>query len=467
MADKFIIEGAAFNGNGTSSAEATSNGGVGAWNTITYFEGATPAYGSISPGDVIYIRSKTAAGANITRTMTATTYLGSTLATVDAPVNWILDGGTVWAGVSGQLTYTSANNHTYLRAFNRLEAEVRKAFVMTHTSVSATAGLLLVEDGTEVKHVFFDDAQATVNGSYVSLNTSNGRARIVSCDMRAGTRQAANGCFSGASYGVVTLLDCEIELTSFDPDPVFVPGQYGARLEIFGGRIFGAGATTGASVAQLNSTSAGVFIYGMDIPKAMSAIYNTVGANNTSLFEAIGLDGGAGAVYADYQCGEMDSRSDGYYPTLNALLPTSVGEMWSWRLWPNKTSYRSPFKVPSMKLYTGTAGVKTLTLNFLIADTFTGVTKSNLWLEVVYIDNTTGRPKYFDTRGFAGGNIATSDAPWSATTYGAVNLLKRQIEVTTPTAIKQDTPVFVTLRGYVKAASANDLIFVCPDVVMS
>ena len=43
MADKYIIEGAAFNGDGTSSAEATVAGGVGAWNTITYFEGATPA----------------------------------------------------------------------------------------------------------------------------------------------------------------------------------------------------------------------------------------------------------------------------------------------------------------------------------------------------------------------------------------------------------------------------------------
>lgn len=69
MANKYIIHGATFNGDGTSSAEATSNGGVGAWNTITYFEGTAPAYGTLAAGDVVYIRSKDAGGSNITRTL--------------------------------------------------------------------------------------------------------------------------------------------------------------------------------------------------------------------------------------------------------------------------------------------------------------------------------------------------------------------------------------------------------------
>ena len=113
MANKYIIEGAAFNGDGTSPAEATSNGGVGAWNTISYFEGATPAYGSIGAGDTVYIRSKTAAGANITRTWSTSVSYGSANATISAPIYWILDAGNVWPGISGTLTYTTTTANGY------------------------------------------------------------------------------------------------------------------------------------------------------------------------------------------------------------------------------------------------------------------------------------------------------------------------------------------------------------------
>lgn len=468
MANKYIIEGAAFNGDGTSSAEATVAGGVGAWNTITYFEGATPAYGSLAAGDTVYIRSKTAAGADITRTLTVATNLGSSAASLTAPINWIIDGGTIWSGVAGTVTYQSTNLNATLRAFNRLAAEVRKAFVIKHTSTNVSSYLFSLEDGTEGKHLFFDCSAQTAGGSLIQGNTGGGRVRLVSCDMRTNSRNS-NGFVLQATNGhIFTLIDCEFELLAVNTNALFTPGTNGGRIEIFGGRIFGSGATTGVPVAQINSTnSSGVSIYGMDIPRAMLLQVNAISTNNPTQLEVIGLDGGAGAAYADPQWGEMDSRSDGYYPTLNAFLPTNVAEAWSWRLWPNKTSYRAPFKVPSMKLYTGDAGVKTLTCNFLIADSFTSASKESMWLEVIYVDNATGQPKYIDTRDFAGGALTTSDATWSATTYGPINLLKRKIDVTTATSIKKDTLVLVTLRGYIKAASANDLIFVCPDVVMT
>lgn len=167
MADKYIIEGAAFNGDGTSSAAATVAGGVGAWNTLTYFEGATPAYGSIAAGDTVYIRSKTEAGADITRTMTAALTVGSANATVANHVRWVLDGGTVWPGVSGSLTFTGTSFNSTLRQYNSLYAEIRGAWVYRPTSLSATSGFITLQEACEVKHLLFDGSLQTSNGAYV------------------------------------------------------------------------------------------------------------------------------------------------------------------------------------------------------------------------------------------------------------------------------------------------------------
>lgn len=133
MANKYIIHGATYNGDGTSSVAATSNGGVGAWNNINIFEGTAPAYGSLAAGDVIYIRSKTAAGADITRTQTAGVILGSSVGTTTNWVTWILDAGTIWPGIDGTLTYSSAYYMLSVRTGNCVVAERKYALVQLCT----------------------------------------------------------------------------------------------------------------------------------------------------------------------------------------------------------------------------------------------------------------------------------------------------------------------------------------------
>lgn len=471
MANKYIIEGAAFNGDGTSPDVATSNGGVGAWNTITYFEGATPAYGSIAAGDTVYIRSKTAAGADITRIISASASVGSANATATDHVKWILDGGTIWTGVSGVLTYQTAgttSNWTHtLRSYNSIYAEVRGTWVYYVTHVSATGMCLSIGDACDVKNVRFDFSAQTTNGSYIGSSGASS-ARFISCDLKIRSRQSGFGAFGFSDYSNITIVDTNIELTSVLTNaPVFRPGALGGKIEVLGGAVYGAGATTNVPLAQINGTTGGVFLYGTDIPKTMSLTVPGTTSGNNGILEMVGVDGGAGSALADRRWGEMDSRTDGYYPTLNAFLPTTTQTPWSWKVWPNKTTRNIPFKVPSMKLYTGDAGVKTLTCNFLIADSILGADTESTWLEVQYIDDATGLRKHIDTRTINGSPLATSAAPWSATTYGAVNLLKRQIQVTTPTAVKKDTLVIATLRSFVNATSANDLMFICPDVVMT
>jgi len=123
--------------------------------------------------------------------------------------------------------------------------------------------------------------------------------------------------------------------------------------------------------------------------------------------------------------------------------------------------------VPVLKLFTDTAASKTITAHVLVADTISTANKESLWLDVSYTDDTTGVPVSLSTRDYSAAALATDTAAWSATTWGSINLLKRKLEITTPTSIKKDTPVLITLRGTVKSASDQDLMFFCPDVSIS
>src|SRR5574337_1363107 len=105
MAAKYFIFGATYNGDGTTSSEAASNGAAGAWNQASIRTGTAPTYGSLAAGDTVNIRSKTGAGAdaNISNTLGGAITLGAASATATAPITWILDDGTIWAGKNGTL----------------------------------------------------------------------------------------------------------------------------------------------------------------------------------------------------------------------------------------------------------------------------------------------------------------------------------------------------------------------------
>ena len=473
MADKFIIEGAAFNGDGTSSAEATVAGGVGAWNTIAYFEGPTPAYGSIAAGDTVYIRSKTAAGADITRTWSTVVSYGSANATISNPIYWILDAGNVWPGISGTLTYTTtAANAITIRHYNCIEADAKASWRFINTNASQpNAILVLFQDNCIGKNLYFDTSACTSNGAAVILgagNSAGARSVLISPTFKIGSRQINRGFIGTSDYSKVTLIDPDIELlVTLIDNQVFSIGSYGASMEIYGGRIYGAGASSRVPLVDIQRSHAGLRIYGMDIPKVMALVTPTGSSEQPGQVELFAVDGGMGSAFADCRTGQYDNRSDGYYPTLNAYLPTSTPEAWSWKIFPNLVVENRPLRVPSIQLFTQEDAAKTLTCNFLFADSFSQVNTNNTWIDVQYTDAATGQMKSITSRTRERNVIADSVASWSATTYGPVNLLKRHIQVTTPTAIKKDTVVIVTFRTCAKALTENDIMFLCPDVVLT
>lgn len=476
MPNKYIIVGAAFNGDGTTSSEAASNGGVGAWNGLDVMEGTAPSAmtpvgaGSVAAGDVVYIRSKTSAGADISRAYTAVT-LGSSAGTLASPVTWVLDNGAIWAGVDGTLTYTSSTGtHTIaLRAFNRYISSTIHRWVCQQLTTSNSV-------------IWFTNTGGFLRG--IHWNCPN-RATSVNQLISMGSMSADEYCkitvFDvSVSYGLISASNASVEHTGLEIEildaavtengVVFSAGGTQSQHVLIGGRLFGAGATTGVRFSVLSvavGAHASLLGTGFQVPKAI-ALATTEPSNNCWL-SMTGLDGGLGGAVVE-PWGFADSRNiDSYYPYLNATNPDSTASGVSWRVYPKWATYQKPARLAISKIYTSAAAAKKITLEVLVHDAWAGgaLNKSTAWMVVSYIDNTTGLPVNITTRVESGGALDASTAAWSATSWGAVGLDKYKLELTTPSSIKQDTSVVVGFYCSSISSSANDIFIVCPDPQLS
>lgn len=471
MADKFIIHGATFNGDGTSSAEATVNGGVGAWNNINVFEGTAPAFGALAAGDTVYIRSKGSSGSDITRTLTASVNLGTAAATLGANVVWVIDAGVVWPGVSGVITYTHAAAWLVtIRANNHVIAATKGAFVIRNTSTNQAAGMTVLSLLGRADNLTLDWSAKTGIGECVAAllgDDSVLEAPTINWGRIGGAATATRGLVRMANSSVRKATVIAPSITMSDSNvglPIFYSGD-SARglLTVIGGEITGPGATSGqplyaAAVAQARFRSIGLrFPRTMDVVAPTNVGFTTAPGE----IEVIGCDDGVGG-HIEREWGFATSRTDSNPPTLQATLPDSGGSPWSWRVYPKAPTNSDPMHLTSVKMFTGASAAKTITQEVLVADTMAS-NAWNLWVTVEYQDATTGAMKHVSSRDVSAGALAASTANWSATVWGAVTFNKRKLSIATPTAVKQDTPIVVTLWGTLAAASANDIFFVDPD----
>ena len=465
MANKYIIHGAMYCGDGTSSAEATSNGGVGAWNSRTFMEGVAPPYGALAAGDVVYIRSKDASGNNLALTLAGNIYIGSTVATAANWTTWILDNGDVWPGIDGTLTYNCPSTYRVeTRSYNRFIARTQDALAFYQTNASASQVSTFIPGiFCECENILIDQSFNT--GGFSRLAGPSGNGIVTIKNLHYKVQRWSSWCIWGAEYSTLVLITPNIELLKVVSGvPLFNIGDYGSRMEIIGGSVSGAGATTGCVLVSMSISSGGVDLVGFDCPKTMTDTllkYPYQSTYSYARLAAVGLDKGAGAFLGE-RWGHVDSRDDGNYPTLDAFLPDSSGTPWSWRVYPREVTENAPARFPVNMYYTGASAAKTLALEILIADTITA-TKRNVWIDVHYIDDATGLSKYVSSKTDIDDALDTSTANWSATTYGPISLVKRKLSLTTPSAIRQDTMVHVVFRTTIKSASANDIFFVNPE----
>ena len=466
MNSKYIIHGATYCGDGTASNEAASAGAAGAWNNINVFEGTAPAYGTApAAGDVVYIRSKTGNGAdaNITRTMTGNVSLGSASATANSPIHWILDNGTIWSGVDGTLTYTHATTYVVtILANNRIEAKTLNKLVIVNTATNPSGSIASVA-GHLIGAKFDTTAKTGANNHFIY--TDSGCLENCTFDLgRLSGSTTASFIYRGANPNSVTLLINPIfRLNYSTPGGQALMGGAGSfllDLTVIGGEVTAGlpGATTGQLVVYQTVSGNRVRLYGFNVPKALTMSADMTVANVD--VEAIGCDGGIGGHY-EALWGYATSRTDNNPPTLSARFADSGATPWAYRVYPRNVSLQMPMRLPMMKLFTDTAAAKVITQEILVADTLTA-TKANIWMSVQYIDDTTGLPKWITTLA-PSGNLDSSSAGWTTTAWGLVKFVKRKLSVTTPTTIKQNTPILVTLFGILKSATANDILFIDPD----
>lgn len=467
MANKYLIHGATFNGDGTSSAEAASNGGVGAWNNINIFQGTAPTYGTLAAGDVVYIRSKSAAGADISVTTGVAMNIGSAAATETAPITWVIDRGVVWPGVSGTVRYDgTARIAITIRDWNNIKAKnYNMVFGNTLTSATDVGALTLGTGWTE--DVLCDQSfQTDINGPYVSYKTSTHVGLWVK------SRRRYLGLFRNQSLGqqALTLYNPQIELLdAAEMDSVFCPDNslLADPITVYGGRVFGPGATSGAPLVGASYNPGTFRSFGLVYPREMPiCLPATMSSNLKQGVYADGADGSFGSEYMDQAC-HFTSRSDNNPPTLNAFQESSNAAPWSYRLYPYAASQARPARLSVSKTWTQAPEVQKIAQEILWPVTMAAPTKDVVYLVIQYIDATTGLPKTVSTRDMAGGTLNTSTAAWSATTWGVVTLAKYKLSVVTPTAVKQDTAVIVSLFVAARSATVNDVLFVDPDPTFS
>ncbi len=464
MANKYIRHGETYCGDGTTSAAAASDGGVGAWNNINIFEGTAPPYGALAAGDVVYMRSKDAAGANVSRTSSVS--LGSTSGTVSSPITWILDAGTVWSGINGTLTYTGAINITF-RENNNIICDAQDALSVVQTS--DWPGVHLVTLKGYAKNIKIDGGIMEA-GTYAALYASAAGAILENATIKVGNGTGQRTILV-ADGGTLTLINPDIEMKkSVSGQYLFwADAYYGTTyIECRYGRIWGVGATDQSFVLRCPSSGSGhprVKIIGTQIPTAMPMTSASYPVGNSSAFEMFGLDGAAGS-YFEESWGWATSRTDNNPPVLSGQLPTSALSLWAWRVYPRSASFQKPVRMLSGKIYTDDPSTKTVTLEFLTANTLS-INKSNTWMTVEYIDNATGLGKCVSTFDPSGAAVSTSTAAWNVTTWALITCNKNKMSLTTPTSIKKDTLITVTFWSRLAAASANDIFFLDSDFSLS
>lgn len=469
MANKYIIHGATFDGDGTSSAEATSNGGVGAWNNINILTGTAPTYGTLAAGDTVYIRTKSSAGADISVSFSVATTVGSANATAAAWITWVFDDGVVWSGVKGIVTYTSTAAAVGLTFYdyNSFISTDPSRFKSVHSTIHDSK-LLLGEcyiDGLTVDWT-------AVTGNTGTIGTRAAGLTPVVANLRFKTYKShttASGLIKPSLENKIVLINPEIEITySGSTGSVFVTNNYTNQIIVYGGRGFGAGFNSNMSICGTAGRSSGTQLIGFQYPIAAKLSAFIPASTNRCGFPytSFGADGELGAEVVD-AWGYASSRNDGNFPTLNATLPDSASTPWSW--WAQLVSGNmpsNPMIIPVSKYFTDAAAAKKITLEILVSDTFASqLNKSNTVLTVVYTSNATGLPVHVSSKSVAETPPAldTSTAAWSTTTYGSVSLLKRKLEVTTPDAIKQNTPISVFLTCSAAGSLSSHILFVCPD----
>lgn len=469
MADKYVVDGATFCGDGTSSNEAVSAGAVGAWNDLeSLINGTAPAYGSISSGDTIHIRAKTSSGSNLSYTNTVDNlYYGSSAATEDDPILWLLDNGTIWPGVTGQLVLHSTGNVTVGIDTGNVFSGPNNTRDLIITFDAAYRDALNIRTSSSIKNAVIDwSADNSIsNGRFVSTSAGLALSNVL---IKPGSPNGER-VLSISTDQTSFIQNVDIEVPSNGPlYYALVSLSQHSALIWHGGRIYGSGAVQGLDLFP-DGTRGVALLENVRFPAVMRLMTRSSQiANDPQVCISTGCDEKLGMVHASYS-GMYSSRDDGFFPKLTSTLPTSTSDKVSIYALTHTPREVLPFYVPLQKLVTqAPSGVKTITVEFLCSDALPTPTEGDTWVELSYWDSTTEIPIRKTSRvSNSTTALSTSLASWSTTTYGPQSYTAYKLELDTDGSIQQDSIVEVLFKTTVVSTADSQNYFIEPELVFS
>lgn len=473
-------------GTGLNDGTSTAN----AWQSLVDVLDGTPTSGSYTTGDVIIIRTADGGG-NLTEAATANLTTPTKTGAEENPVIWRFDDGIAWAQAGTfELTFNTGATSWTVQGGNIFDGGRAFETRRFKTILNSSTGDFDIVTEDSIQFIGWELARgATPSSSQETrirpdISSLKSTAYFINCKFTNTT--PTSGTNYPAQEGLIevttlskslTFVGCEFSLESnLALDCVFATGTTDVLwIELIGCKITNTISTHTLIHTVPNSATRSTRIHmkdcDLDNIDEQQVVYTDGGTNNDpGEFEIISEMEPGGDFFKRTARELVRYKSTGNYPTLNATIPDS-GTAWSMLVWPdtNNCNLTSPATVGAMtKWYNGTAATKDIRLELLIKDVaaFASPQKDEWWIEVSYVDNSSGLPVFESS--YITGALATSTAGWTATTYGGNNYDKYKIVITTTDSIKQYTSVTVLLKSTQPAAAgaasaSGDFYFVDPD----
>lgn len=475
--------------------QSMTNCAYGIWCTNPPFAGALAA------GDVVMVRS----GKTVTYPgSSANIFTFPALGSAQAYVTFVVDDGSVWAedgpepvlslvmyGTSGgtRIGFDGLNT-----SYVRIKGKRYSGDVHSLRIANFGDGYTPIYDlHSPVWHegAEFIGKTAYIQGGTSSLQSSAACRKFTACKLTWVTQNSAQRFIAHSGGGVIRAI--------FD-DFIFDCGA--ATAPQVG--ILDMGATAGQSVWEFNSPRFVNFVLGSSLVANASGtatstphlaqIRNADYGNVTVLGPSqLGVTLPMGSpkqcvmqgVYSTSQIAGQDFFLDtpgGYvawnssrsFPTLNARLIDGLTP-WSVQMVPATNAANigpsSPLESPRFaKRNTLSSAIRTLTVNFGVEQSLS-LNKGELSFLFEYVD-TSGKVVTFSTLSEAGDAFDVGSGSWTNAvgaqfTYsenGTLYFDKKKIQVVTPTAVAEGGEIACTVRIHKAAATAVQMIFVCPEI---
>lgn len=491
--NKYVDVSATFCGDGTTSTQATFDGGVGAWNDFIAVIQGTPTYGALNDDDDVYIRSHDGTS-DLSQVYSGTSTLECMdCSSPDSVIRFIFDNGDVWAD-GGQFTLEMAtiNDGIKLGQFTEWIGSHKgtDSTLRFYFSTYTSAIIIITLQNSLLLNAYIEERThlSDITPAYLRVEGINVYGRVINCYWLVGSHYTSShkcGLILRSSLYIVNLtMDITAVTGSGGVDKGIFgwPSTYANFYDVNGLEILGDGTDTSLFDAMSDSTTE------INMPGNISNITTENGllkigiANEGSHTDLLwrglsksvsvsGINGNPFDFTRMHPTNKIEWRSGQNYPYLNAVLPDGLNTPWSYKISPFIGRVGSPLiLLNTQKYYTETPATKKLTFEILSHEDLVEPTKNQWWVEIIYLDSS-GNNKSMTSFTHTVDLLDESTASWyplfgDKVIYGANSYDRYKIELSTPTPIKQNSFITAVMYTSIAFADTTKFLFVDPEFLV-